>query len=425
MARSFPQSDTAHTLLMMAAALNRVESVEAAVDRCLETVETVFDSSSVAVFRYNQSTAETTVIDATSPESFDTAHDPPSEDILQRISESGARQRNDDDTEQTATDLREPLQSEMLAPVGQLGVISVGSTEPDCFDSNTVDILDGIAETLGAAVDRIKYSDGDIANDRQGNSNKGEKTLRRAGTTADVDVTALRRLHELTLNSTDFDETADRILSLGCDQFDLETGILSRISETDYYIEARADTTENGEQETVFDLDDTICEITLEQGATEPLAFADSADTDYSTHPAADDVRAYLGVPVVVDGEIYGTVNFSSETPRKDAIRPGEREFLKLISQWLGTQIERDRRLSALERYETIIEAVEDPVYALDTEGRFRFVNEAAKREFGYGQEILGEHVSTVMDTEDVERIRDQRTTLAGTNNRSIQHSSN
>ncbi len=170
----------------------------------------------------------------------------------------------------------------------------------------------------------------------------------------------------------------------------------------------------------MFDLDDTICEITVEQGATEPLAFADSADTDYSTHPAADDVRAYLGVPVVVDGEIYGTVNFSSETPRNEAIRPGEREFAKLIAQWIGTQIERDRRLSTLERYETIIEAVEDPVYALDTESRFTFVNDAAEREFGYGQEILGEHVSVVMDTDDLERIRDQRKALAETDSRSL-----
>lgn len=403
----------------MAAALNRVDSVEDAVGHCVETIGTVFNDSIVAFYEYDSSTTEARLIDSTSPNSLETVHEPPSADVLRTVHDSRAIRRNDA-TEETATDLRGPLQNELLARVGQLGVISLGSTEPDRFDSDAIDVLDKIAETLGAVIERIKHSDDDISGYRQSTHSERQRPSQNAEPTADVDVTALRRLHELMLNSTDFDETVDRILSVGCEQFDLETGILSRISGTDYHIESVVDTTGSYEQEAEFDLNETMCEVTVEQGATEPLAFADSADTDHLMHPAADKIRAYIGVPVVVGGNIYGTLNFSSETPRKEAIGPGEREFIKLMSQWLGTQIERDQQRSELERYETIIETVDDPVYALDTDGQFTFINEAAKREFGYGQEILGDHVSVVMDSEDLERIRDQRKALAETNERSI-----
>ncbi|WP_253737553.1 GAF domain-containing protein [Halohasta salina] len=78
----------------------------------------------------------------------------------------GAIRRNDTAAEQPAADLREPLRSELLAPIGRFGVVSVGSTEPDRFDSDAVDLLDGIAETLAATVDRIERSDGDFAGER-------------------------------------------------------------------------------------------------------------------------------------------------------------------------------------------------------------------------------------------------------------------
>ncbi len=87
--RSAPPSDSIHTLLGMAAALNRVDSIEAGVEHCLEAVETVFDHAVAAVYSYESSTAETTLIDATSPNSFETTHDPPSEEVLQTVCESG------------------------------------------------------------------------------------------------------------------------------------------------------------------------------------------------------------------------------------------------------------------------------------------------------------------------------------------------
>ncbi|MDZ7700713.1 MAG: PAS domain-containing sensor histidine kinase [Halobacteriales archaeon] len=58
-----------------------------------------------------------------------------------------------------------------------------------------------------------------------------------------------------------------------------------------------------------------------------------------------------------------------------------------------------------LERYETLVEVSGDPMYMLDPDGRFRYVNEALQDITGHTEdELLGEDVEVVMDAEDVER---------------------
>lgn len=68
---------------------------------------------------------------------------------------------------------------------------------------------------------------------------------------------------------------------------------------------------------------------------------------------------------------------------------------------------DRKERERGLERYETIVEALGDPIYAVDADGCYSFVNEAFVEETGYGRkEILGRHVSTILPETNVERGR-------------------
>jgi PAS domain S-box-containing protein len=63
---------------------------------------------------------------------------------------------------------------------------------------------------------------------------------------------------------------------------------------------------------------------------------------------------------------------------------------------------DRKARERELERYETIIQAVDDPVYALDSDGRFTFVNEAVEPMTGYApEELVGESVRTLVEESD------------------------
>jgi len=79
----------------------------------------------------------------------------------------------------------------------------------------------------------------------------------------------------------------------------------------------------------------------------------------------------------------------------------GDRDLMAGVFRDVSQRREREREL---ERTETIIEATGDAVYMLDPEGHFTFVNEALEELVGYEvDELLGEHVSTVMRESDVE----------------------
>ena len=70
---------------------------------------------------------------------------------------------------------------------------------------------------------------------------------------------------------------------------------------------------------------------------------------------------------------------------------------------------ERKEREQELERYAGIIDAVGEPVYELDTRGRFTFVNEAFIEQSGYEEdELLGQHISIGMDDEAIVRAEAQ-----------------
>jgi PAS domain S-box-containing protein len=76
---------------------------------------------------------------------------------------------------------------------------------------------------------------------------------------------------------------------------------------------------------------------------------------------------------------------------------------------------ERKRREEELRRYRRIVEASSDPVYVLDEEGRFEFVDDAFTAATGFDREaILGEHVSTLLSDDEIEHGQEIITALQG-----------
>jgi PAS domain S-box-containing protein len=66
---------------------------------------------------------------------------------------------------------------------------------------------------------------------------------------------------------------------------------------------------------------------------------------------------------------------------------------------------EQKKREQELDRYANIVEASGDPVYTLDSEGRFTFVNKALVEMTGYDEtQLLGQHFSSILLREDAER---------------------
>jgi PAS domain S-box-containing protein len=89
------------------------------------------------------------------------------------------------------------------------------------------------------------------------------------------------------------------------------------------------------------------------------------------------------------------------------------------VTNFVGFQedvTERIERERELERYETIVQTVTDPVYVLDAGGRFVRVNDAMVETSGYPrEELLGSHASMLVEERDVRRGEELiRALLAG-----------
>lgn len=98
-------------------------------------------------------------------------------------------------------------------------------------------------------------------------------------------------------------------------------------------------------------------------------------------------------------------------------LRDGEDLYLDLLPYTIRKVLrERDRDETAADlvhsterRYEELIQVVPDIVYKIDPAGRFTFINDAIKQ-LGYTpQELIGKHFSTLLYTEDVNRVSRSR----------------
>ena len=386
--------------------LHHSESATDAFEETIEVATTLFETSVVTLWVNDKETGTFTRAASSGGEAIT---EPPPRSLRSQLhTDEHHRERESEataSTPQCGFESREPFESELFVTVGRRHVMSIGRRDGDAFDDHDRRIAEGLATTLETTLGRFEPiapapADGTTDSRVERRSSETSQQAR--------DADALRRLHEVTGGTRGYDDAVAGVLELGCDHFGLERGILSRIDGADYEIRSARDPSDTFEDGEHLELGETICETTIEAGRSEAVAFADIKATEYRDHPAATAVGAYIAAPIIVDEEPYGTVNFSSETARSARFRSAEREFVTLIAQWLGNEIEQRRRRAELERYETILEAVGDPVYALDTEGRFTFVNEAAQREFGYGDAVIGDTVDVAMAQADVDRVRTQ-----------------
>ena len=155
---------------------------------------------------------------------------------------------------------------------------------------------------------------------------------------------ALRALHEITsAQNLPFNDKAKALLENGCQQFKLPIGILAHIEGDRYEVVQSVSPDESIVPGTVFELGNTYCRETLQ--ADGPIGFEHAAHSDWKNHPCyqAFKLETYLGIPVVAGNKTYGTLNFSSPVPRKERFTATDVEILRLMGQWLGSEIHRQQ----------------------------------------------------------------------------------
>ncbi len=142
--------------------------------------------------------------------------------------------------------------------------------------------------------------------------------------------------------NVDLDEKVRTLLDLGRARFELDVGVISRVrGEASEVLSIRAPEDFPVARGAVFALDETPWSSTV--AARRPIAFERAAAANPAGREPAAALRfvAYLGAPVRVDGEVFGTLSFASRHPRKTPFTATDKDLVSLMAQWLGPELER------------------------------------------------------------------------------------
>ncbi|MGA7801224.1 MAG: ATP-binding protein [Gammaproteobacteria bacterium] len=210
---------------------------------------------------------------------------------------------------------------------------------------------------------------------------RAEQALRRSEHT-------LRRLHAITSkHKLSLDKKVQALLSMGRKLFGLPIGVLSHVEGENYEIVNVVPADGPIAKGHVFPLGQTYCCVTLQSSG--PVGFEHAAAAEWRTHPAylQHKLEAYLGIRVDVQDRPYGTLSFISPVPRTVLFTNSDKEILKLIAQWIGSEIERERSGALMRKLSGALEQTADAVMIVNREGLIEFINPAFERMTGYSRD--------------------------------------
>lgn len=161
----------------------------------------------------------------------------------------------------------------------------------------------------------------------------------RGKTKALADFSAsLKHLHRLNMTAfNSLDELFANYIQTGCEILEFSAGAVGRVQGQTYTFLAVQSEFEHLVPNLTIDLQDAFCGKVLERQATVSLHHVGQLE-DMRCHPLyrALKLESYLGTPIVVDGEIFGTLCFFSTQERSQMFEKHEREIIELMAQSLG-----------------------------------------------------------------------------------------
>ena len=162
---------------------------------------------------------------------------------------------------------------------------------------------------------------------------------------------ALRSLYDITSSlSLEMESKLRNLLMMGAQTFDLDQGYLARV-EGDQLILRNTFPEFADQTGKAIPIGDSFTRETLR--ANEPFGIENVGTSDWSDHPAyvRGKIHSYLGTPVMVGKEVYGVLAFYSRKTRTGAFSLADKEFIRLMAQWIGSEFERERYTAQLKAF--------------------------------------------------------------------------
>ena len=326
------------------------ETHDAVAGAAVEAAEEILGLSEAAVFHYDEE--RDALVPAASRAEERPGGEGPNGPIRKRgdgvvwqVYESGERAIVEDVAElPRAGILNSQVETELFVPLGEHGVLAVGSATTEKFDGQTVSLAEVLAANLTVAFTQV-----DRARELEEHERLVE-TMSDSVYSSDLDGECIR-VNEAFAELAGYD--ADRLLAEG--------------------------------PELVLD-DDGIEQF--ENAVRRLLSEGGGVET--------------------VETSLYTAGGGVVPTKTNLTLLPGEGEHYRGTVGVIRDTTERKEREHELERYETIVRAFPDEVYTLDAEGYLTSVIPPAgseKTTTGYEpEELVGQHVSVVMPEADIER---------------------
>lgn len=163
------------------------------------------------------------------------------------------------------------------------------------------------------------------------------------GTTISIGE-ARQQLHETLRTDRPFDEKARTALELGRRSLGADGGLLVRIDRENNHWEPVI-TTDIAAESFSFSHDpdpgETYCGETIDHNT--PFVLHDSANQGWADDPAFEfcEFHTYLGVPLILNEDAYGTVCFVAKEPRSEPFGNAETWFAEHLTRLLERELER------------------------------------------------------------------------------------
>ncbi|MFB6304182.1 MAG: GAF domain-containing protein, partial [Haloferacaceae archaeon] len=154
----------------------------------------------------------------------------------------------------------------------------------------------------------------------------------------------LTRVHRTIADKdTSLDAKVEQLLAIGREVLGTEYGALSRVEDDDYVFEVVDDPTGETGAGTVVPLEATNCERTVVTEETLVLSDVGTEAPDLTERAGYTEwgIECYVGTPVVVEGEVYGTFCFYDRTPRAEPFDDWEVTIVELMGNWISYEKER------------------------------------------------------------------------------------
>ncbi|RDI71108.1 PAS domain S-box protein [Halopelagius longus] len=254
------------------------------------------------------------------------------------------------------------VESGISVVVGSLaepwGVLGTYDTDENRFSEHDVNFVRSVANILATAINRRAYERELVT--RRTELQERERTLRDA--------------YEIIADpSLSLSERIDSLLSVVRKTVGTDYATLSRVQDDEYVFEAiDAPSEADLRVGDSIPLSATNCERVVETERTLVLRDVDEDAPELADRAGNAEwgISCYLGAPVFVDGEVYGTFCFYDMDARAEKFSDWEVTFIDVLSNWVGNELERERdtdRLAALNSLNEVVRETTEAVIEQST----------------------------------------------------------